>query len=352
MKKDIQIKKILEISEPSINVYPIYANPLAILQCHSETNEWLLCNFIQLCSNSLALNFFDFNYKFCPYLKIQRISKDFLQTMNVNFITFIINSIASGYYVYLLVKQSEIKAYRLSSESKRQQDTLTHDMLIYGYDMNQQIFFIADNFVNGKYGRDKCTFQELDAAIKKIHRKTEPRLGFKGNIELIEYYKEEPQSFNLKRVVDSFNDYILSRPTTLWNTMEIRNRYGNRKWYFGLTCYDYMIEKLYIMNKNNIYIQDFHLMWEHKKYLKKIILYLIEKNYIIDDISTINQIDSLVSNALIARNSVIKFYISEKEYIKESIINLYTKMAKDEEKLIMSLIEQLEKNKNILETLT
>ena len=86
-------KRVLKVEKPDINVYPIFANPLAIMQCHQETKEWILCNFIQLCSNSEALNFYDFNYKFCPYLKIQRISKEYLHTMNIDIIKFIINSI-------------------------------------------------------------------------------------------------------------------------------------------------------------------------------------------------------------------------------------------------------------------
>lgn len=338
---EIKGEKKLEITTPDINVYPIFANPLAIMQCHQETREWILCNFIQLCSNSLALNFYDFNYKFCPYLKIQRISKEYLKKMDINVVQFIINSISAGYYIYLLVRRNEIRAYKFESEERRKQDTFAHDMLVYGYDINQQVFYIADNFIDGKYSFQKCTFQELEAAINNIERNYEPRLGFKGNIELIEFYNEEPQSFNLQRVLDSLHDYVSSKPTNLWNTMEFRNVYGELKWYFGLQCYDYMLKRVECMNIDNIYIQDFHLMWEHKKHLKRIISYLIEKKYISDKMA-ITQLDSIEKQALIARNLVLKYSISGKESIKGDIIRIYSQMAVDEKELIVSLINQIE----------
>lgn len=342
---EIRRKEILAMAEPDINVYPIFANPLAIMQCHQETKEWLLCNFIQLCSNSQALNFYDFNYKFCPYLKIQRISKEYLKKMNVNIVQFIINSISAGYYIYLLVRRNEIRAYKFVSEERREKDTFAHDMLIYGYDINQQIFYIADNFIDGKYSFQTCTFHELEAGIANIEKKYEPRLGFKGNIELIEFYNEEPQGFNLQRVLDSFRDYILSNPTSLWNTMEIRNGYGKYKWYFGLQCYDYMLNRIEGMNINNIYIQDFHLMWEHKKHLGRIVSYLLEKNYISDKM-TIIQLDTIENQALIARNLVLKYSISGKESIKRDIIRIYSQMAVEEKELIILLIEQIEVSMN------
>lgn len=241
--------------------------------------------------------------------------------MDINVVQFIINSISAGYYIYLLVRRNEIRAYKFESEERRKQDTFAHDMLVYGYDINQQVFYIADNFIDGKYSFQKCTFQELEAAINNIERNYEPRLGFKGNIELIEFYNEEPQVFNLQRVLDSFRDYISSNPTSLWNTMEFRNVYGEFKWYFGLQCYDYMLNRIGCMNINNIYIQDFHLMWEHKKHLKRIISYLTEKNYISDKMA-MTKLDFIENQALIARNLVLKYSISGKESIKGDIISV------------------------------
>lgn len=339
-------KRVLKVEKPDINVYPIFANPLAIMQCHQETKEWILCNFIQLCSNSEALNFYDFNYKFCPYLKIQRISKEYLHTMNIDIIKFIINSISEGYYIYLLVKKSDIGAYKYESEDIRKQDNFAHDLLIYGYEINQQLFYIADNFVDGRYSFEKCTFEELETAIKNVEPKYEPRLGFKGNIELIEFYNKEPQGFNLKRVVDSFCDYISSKPTSMWNTLEFRNVYGEKKWYFGMECYDYILQQVNHMNTNNIYIQDFHLIWEHKKHLRRIISYMMGKAYITDK-TLIKQVDNIEKDALIARNLVIKYGISGEEGIKEKIVKIYTKMVADEKKIMISLIRQVKESMEI-----
>lgn len=340
----MEIKKmeILEMAQPEINVYPFVSNPLAIMQCHQETEGWILNNFIQLCSGSEALNFYDFDYKCCPYLNIQRISKSYLRRMGIDIITFIVNSISAGYYIYLLVRRNKISAYLFESEENKIKDTMAHDLMIYGYNMDHQEFYIADNFVKGKYSFQKCTFKEMETAINCIEAKSEPRLGFKGTIELIEYYDKQPQNFILIRFLDSLRDYIMSKPTSLWNTMEMRRIYGSSKWYFGLDCYYYMIQRIRNMNVNNVFIQDLHLMWEHKKHLAKVVSYLLDQKYITDS-TMLSQFELLANKALSARNLVLKYRITGLESIKGKVIDIYLKMMEEEKELIQTLINEIDK---------
>lgn len=140
----VEARRILDLTMPDITAYPIYANPIAIMQCHAETCEWLLSNFIQICSNQAALNYYDFNYKYCFFLNVQKIKKKVLEKWGIDIIRFILNSISDGYYVYMLVKRKYIDAYYFQDE-----DEYAHNILLYGYDMAEKIFYIADNFKGG-----------------------------------------------------------------------------------------------------------------------------------------------------------------------------------------------------------
>ena len=300
-----------------------------------------MCNFIQICSNSQALVFYDFNYKFCPFLNIQRISKRWLKESDFDIIEFIVDSLSKGYYVYLLVKQSEIGAYDYSSDEDRFLDKSVHDIMIYGYNKVQEEFYIADNFKHGKYSYNcKCSFLEMRRAIEGVDLVFEPRLGFKGNIELLEYYNKELRRFNIHRVYDSLCDYLEARPTAMWNTLEFRNKYGEEQWYFGMNCYEYMIYRIEQLSLPNTHIQDFHLMWEHKKHLKRVIDYLINNNYIYYNL-ILEGINDIVRDALISRNLVVKYCLTNDKNVQSDIINKYYAIKTNEKKVLEYVVDSL-----------
>lgn len=332
--------KLLDITTPDITSYSLYANPYAILQCHSETREWLLSNFIQLCSNTQVLNFYDFNYKTCPLLDVQRILTEQLETMGVDWIPFIIQCLNQNRYVYLNVKRKYIDAYYAPNSSLQQSDELIHDILIYGYDIAQEIFYIADNFRNGKYSFAKCSFSALKNAIINVSPQDAIKTRFKGSIELITYTGENLPDLSVQRIYEALDDYYNCKPTGMWNIMEIRNYNRNRTWFFGLSCYEYMTKKVTDSDFTKLSIQDFHLMWEHKKHLKRIIEYLLEKEYISDS-SHLEKINKIIKLALTARNLVLKAFMSEQPNIKERIIALYEQQKKIEKQLIFCLLTQL-----------
>lgn len=334
-------KKILSITIPEITSYPMYANPYAIMQCHEESNAWLLSNFIQLCSNTKVLTFYDFNYKACPLLDVQRISKRHLKDWNIDLISFIVTNITNDCYIYLLIKKKYIDAYWPHNAKYRHSDNAIHDILIYGYDLKQEIFHIADNFHNGKYAFSKCTFEAMEKAIINVLPHEENNTRFKDSIELIKYTGDIPD-LSVWRIYEALNDYYNCTPTGMWNIMEIRNYNRNKKWFFGIDCYEYIINKIINIDFRNTDIQDFHLIWEHKKHLKSIIEYLLDRKYIFDPTLS-DQIDAIINLALIARNLILKSIIYESSDTREKLIGKYKRLREEEQKLIVNLLRQLKK---------
>ena len=334
--------KILDLKLPEITSYPIYANPCAIMQVHEETREWILSSFIQLCSNLRTLNFYDFSYRECPFLKVQRIPKTFLKDWGMDVLSFIIYSIQKEQYVYLLVKKKHISAYYPARNVNRECDEWVHDLMIYGYDIHDGIFYIADNFRDGKYAFAICTFEEMRRAIDGVLPQEESRGGFNGNIELLEFDQSVRLNLSVQRILEALKDYQDCRPTGMWNIMSVRNYNRNRRWYFGQDCYEYMINQTQNLQPQNARIQDYHLLWEHKKHLKSIFSYLLEKEYISDSESGILQgMEEVVQQALCARNLVLKYRLTGREDIKSRVEAIYRQVWEIENALISEVIEKL-----------
>jgi len=302
---------ILPLADPDITVYPIFANPLSILQLHNEAEGYLMNSFIQLCTNHEALNFYDFNYKLCPFLKVQRISQRFINNMGYSLHEFLLKSIDNGFYPYLLIGMRQIPLYRYNGE-------FTHDIFVNGYDEKEKVYYVSDNFVNGKYSRQKCSYNELENAIEDISDKFSRRLGFRGMIELIEFDKEETTKFSISRLKNSLLDYINGRATTEWNVIEYRNCYedSKKRWLYGIDCYSYLKERLESI-KHNTELQDYHLLWEHKKHMLKILEYVYKSQYIGDNqyIEIYRKMTDACQKAMIVRNLLIKYKLNSDDSI-------------------------------------
>lgn len=332
-------KKILDIEMPDITTYPIYAHFCAIMQPHKETREWMLSNFLQICSNLKVLNFYDFNYRYTPYLNVQRIGKSFLKECKINIIDFIIKSISNGFYVYLLVKKKYISAYELQTGFLGKLNESVHNILVYGYDVQERDFYVADNFVHGKYAFLKCTFEEMENAVRYMRSEDEDQGGFGGTIELIEYRNGVCLDLSVRRIYEGLIDYYECKPTGMWNIMEIRNFNRNRNWFFGQKCYEYLEEQ--ILKLNYYPIQDYQLMWEHKKHFESVLEYLIGAKYIYDE-STVQIAKENADQALCARNLILKYNMTGDYSIKQRVIEHYKEIRQKESELFYKVIKQLE----------
>ena len=119
-------KTILKTRYPWITTYPIFANPLSILQCVQHTYNYIHSSFIQIicCKKNGAISFYDFNYRYCPLLNVQKIGKDFVKEQS-NYNDAIKYFLNRGYYLYLLINPKYIQNYHCEMDS-------CHDLFVFG----------------------------------------------------------------------------------------------------------------------------------------------------------------------------------------------------------------------------
>lgn len=326
---------ILEMASSPIKVYPIYANALSIILTHEESYGWFLNNFIQIINNDRNLTFYDFNYKSCPFLNVQKIKKTLCQKYFGGIINFIIESIKNNNYVYLIVKTKYISAYK--------EDFNRHDMLIYGFDLDKKIFYIADCFKNRKYSFSTCTMNELNNAVKNLTVSDDNYLGFNGSIELLSYRNDAQRPFSRKRVIHSLTNYINCTGVSVWNTMDIRWAYDETDWGFGMHCYDFIIDKLYQgINQEigQIPTQPIHLFYEHKEQLTRIVEYMnnVEGMRYNEELVALKELET---KAKTARNLSLKYNLFKDKKSLLRAIDIYKEMYILEKRILPQLIKNM-----------
>lgn len=317
--------KKLKMSYPHIETFPRYANILSILQGNNLGEEWILNNFIEIYSNDIDLIFYDFNYFCCPFLVIEMISKKFLKYYNLDIIEVIKDNINNNKYAYFLVNEAYIPAYGKKKEC-------FHDLFVYGYSNDENLFYIADCFAGGKYKYKTCTYKELEMAISTITEENE--IWFDGCIYFMSL-KESEYEFSRSRVISSIEDYLQGKPISCWDCDDLHGRYNIDELKFGIDTYKFLTEKV-TMLKNNKYRanQIFTLFWDHKKHMCKIINYLgLEQFY--------DLMLGMEQNARILRNLYLKYTIKEDELILNKMNEILKKSENWERNIYPEIIKQI-----------
>jgi hypothetical protein len=331
------------MAEPIIKSYPMDANAISIITNYKEAYPWLLNNFIQLTSfilpsSRLFLRFTDsfVFYKKCPFLDYQRIKKQFIQNnFNNNILDFIIDAINKGYYVYLVVNTLYISAY----EPKRNSD-IPHDILIFGYDIMNKIFYIADNFKYGKYSFETCTYFELENAFYNLREEDENHAAFSNSIELLSYKEAIHAKFELEIIVDGIQAYLSSRPGE-WHIS---------KALFGLQVYDYFKVFLSLLQDNEVPfdIRPFHTFWEHKFVMMLRLEFMNNKNMLNNDDGLLNSYKIIEQKALVQRNLMLKYSINQNKGILNRVLEEIEEIKFKEDivlnKVLLNVIPDSESN--------
>lgn len=340
-KKEI----ILPVEKPWITTYPIFANPLSILQLYEKSHPWILNSFIQLvCNGGEALSFYDFNYRTCPFLTVQKIKKSTINNINSNIIDFFKILLQDQQYIYLIINPKHINVYNQKYDGR-------HDIFIYGYSDSKSVFYIADNFLMGKYSYGECTYDELVKSILFLKNIYEGYLGFNSCIECISYNDDENYNkyyydVNIIRLRDSLKAYLEGKVIEMWSTQEFRvARYGEKSFEFGVNCYQFIhktIEQISFNSQNHIPIPSFYIIYDHKKHLLRIIQYLNKHNIINGNIY-IKKLEEICNLALNCVNLAVKYSLNKNIKLLDKLHLYYSEIQSLEESIVSEIIISLNK---------
>jgi hypothetical protein len=182
------IRKVLPLAESPLTTFQVYAAIPSILLNYEESYDWLFSQYIQIYAvdkkgrgadepSPICLCFFsDFDSRrlvnmvadytlihreACPYLYMYDMPFDLIKKLSGSFVSFTKHCIDNSLYTFGYVNRMLIKAYNTNND-------LEHQIFIYGYDDEREIFFFCDFLDDGVYTRSECSYSELESAYQAV----------------------------------------------------------------------------------------------------------------------------------------------------------------------------------------
>ena len=326
--KPIKEKNIL------LDSYWFYGDLNLMLNCTSQGYLWLINNYINIAclkeKSPKGILFFDSDlnepYKLfynCPFLNFQKFSlSDIGFISKYNIVNFMKEQIDNNNFVSFIIDRYFFR--KLGYKQMNSQ----HEIMIYGYDDINQLFYIGDNSNTGKYEIDmQCTFAELTQAYDTIH----------GTIYLFKVEKNNDYNLDIKQITEALDLYINpNRNTIIYN--------NPKPCVFGVDIYD-EFEQYYDYVANTGDYSHFNngvsVLYDHKKLMKFRLKYLTENN-IISNNELYNSYKDIEKKILLIRNRQIKYLITgNTDLLKRNVDDL-----KDiKEKEIFTLTQMIDELK-------
>lgn len=318
---------------PTINGYQFYAYPLAIILNHKETHPWFYSNYIQLAFDKdfyspVPFCFYMYDYAINPWLNVQRLQRNIFDITGQDIVDFVKNALDNQYYVYLNVDE-----YHIPERSNFHKKHISHDVLVYGYDLENNTFDVLGFndktiFKNSKvrFSEFRHSFASLDIIENNCHQ-----------IYLYQYNPHGTYSFNTELVIETLEDYLFSRNTSKKVSML------TEEWdrHYGMDSYKQLNNYYQGLLNNDLYIdvKFTHILWEHKKVMGLRAKYMCDLGLITEEL--VEAALKIEDQALVLRNLFIKYSMTHKKNIIFKMIEMTHSLQKEEEQLIKNIINQL-----------
>lgn len=318
--------KILPLAKPRIYSYSSHATALSIMAHDEDYLPWFHSNYIQLCALrdykvpfDLPLDFYmgprkDSNYYVnTNWLTFISTERKLVENTCGDIIKYVIACIDQDHYVAL-----HIDEYYMEDRWAYRSRKWDHENLIFGYDLDRQIFHIIGfKGTNRKFEASEISFEVFKQAyeqiddrypndwrsqillFRKVHRDIGP---FKGNY-----------SFDLDLVIRTLEEFLESEDASKKFGM-FQNRLSHLA--FGLEVYDTIKKNL------PVYWSDYrpmHVLLEHKSCMVERVQYMKDNGYLAEEeYAYLHESYSRMVRACMVMRSTQLRYIASKDREKDS----------------------------------
>jgi hypothetical protein len=319
----LSTKKILPFNpNPIVDAYSLYASRFSIQSNYSELKPLLIINHLMLCYY-IKDRWLDFN--FGGYRSLGYLETDITNELKEsNLINYLIDKIDNNSYPLLALDH-----YFIQNSALYQKQHHMHDIaLVYGYDQQAKVIYLADNFDTlYRYRPLQASFDQVVAARRYVENNPpcpERLLAYCLYINLKECYQ-----FNSLDIIRVLNDYLNSRgPLSFRNDQAFTQ--GEKV--FGVGIYNILRNMLDIKSNlmGNIDVRAFHVLTNHKSIILMLIDYLKEQGRL--ESYDINQqnFKQILDLCIVLRNLLLKAIISDDMKILERAANLLDELRNRE----------------------
>ncbi|MGG4551440.1 BtrH N-terminal domain-containing protein [Paenibacillus humicus] len=335
--------KILPIhDDPFITNYNVYGAIFSIIGSDNFF-PWLYTNFIGVAVNNYddTLYFTDHfslleygNQSSCPGIRIEKPTNKEIVHMyhEESIVDVVIKAIDNDKYVWLYLDR-----YYIPESDDYQKKHNDHSLLVYGYDEQNQFFYIADNLVNGKFMTSKCSFELFEKAwISEVCHHYR---------RFFLYIIKQDGTYILDKniLVQGIIDYLDSNKITqgvFWDQKPVDGPHSyvqdQSYWIFGQEIYSYLNDLIY--ENHYIDIRLFHLLWEHKKCMQGRISFFESDN----DKELSEKYRWVENHSKVMRNMVIKYNLTRDKSILKTISEGMKAVAMEERMILRDFLNKVD----------
>lgn len=345
-------KVVLPVKYPAITSWQWHATLFSILGDDENAKKWIYSNYIQLrCYNIPEYTSGDeillcdmmpgsSSMKECPYLIFSLITKPQIESYCGDVIDFIIKTIDIGGYVYGAFDEARMIS-NVGVDYK-----FSHELFIYGYNTNEEIFYVGDFTFKDKYayttvpfdavkrGFDVLTAKE-DHVFKDDYKGTRGLYVIQKNVDN-KYYDIDPVL--IKRTLE---EYLECKDTKDHFRM-MRNRFSDTV--FGVNVYKALKDRVHKQleaEEPDFDIRALHIAYDHKVLMLERLKYLMANEVIPFDQAMLDEYAQVVDDMLTARNLLVRISITG-EIEAGTRIAGYLDSAKEKEIAILGkVVKQL-----------
>lgn len=224
---------ILGVGEPPVTSYMSHAPIMTILAAGKDDYlPWLMNNYTQMIYNNCQLDYMISGnyYHSCPFLNTQVIGRDILSRMDIDFVTLVTNSLDLGCYVMPIVNSVPISSFGHADKTH-----FPHQLFIYGYDDETELFYVGDFFQGGDFRLTTAPYEEVREAYYSLDVSKWGDLHYEIGIKLFRRVPCDYYGFNLNYYKRLLQDYVESV-----NSMTFQSAGDTSKLYGQRAIYDYM----------------------------------------------------------------------------------------------------------------
>lgn len=337
----LMTRKCLPLAEPDITTNPYVTNKLAVISSFEESRPWILQNFTNIWMHkNFRLNYWSdllyfSSYRFCPFIKEFEICKTLIDKKWETVVEAIIDIINTGLYVYLNINTSYMPQYKNFEKNQM------HDIFVYGYDVDEEVLYVADFFVYGKYSMKKVYFTDFNLAYVSMDE-TQKRDFFDGII--IVQYKTMDLPFDLEFCIQGIKDYVNSKNTIVKTMLKELDKIEDVV--YGINTCDIMIQylqELSLIDNIKFDYRTFHYFYQHKVLMRIRIQFLLDKGYIkkCKDFAVLDEYLKIEQKWMEIRNRILKYNMKSDKHLIDRTISDISSLKKYEKKVLKHLLKAL-----------
>lgn len=344
-------KVVLPVKYPAITSWQWHATLFSILGEDENAKRWIYSNYIQLrCYNILEYTSGDeillcdmmpgsSAMKECPYLIFSLITKPQIESYCGDVVDFIVKTIDLGGYVYGAFDEARMIS-NVSVDYK-----FSHELFIYGYNMEEEVFYVGDFTFKDKYAYTTVTFDAVKRGFDVLSAGEDHvfRDDYKGTRGLYVIQKNvDSKYYDIDRVLikRTLEEYLTGADTKEHFRM-MRNRFDDT--IFGVNVYEALkarVDKQLHKEEPDFDIRALHIAYDHKVLMLDRLKYLMANEVIPFNQEMLDDYAVVVEDMLTARNLLVRISVTDEIEAGDRIAG-YLDDAKEKEIAILSRVTEL-----------